>query len=190
LIVVAHPCRDGFSILLGQAYARAAQEAGHTVRVLDLYREKQQLPFFTFDRDAATCALIKTYQAEITWANHIVFSHPLWWGSMPGILKNWLDHTIESRFAYQYEKHPWLPKWLTLLPKPLLKGKTTDVYITCDSPGWALLLTGLPFFVVWYIYICVFCGLRVRHTLLCDRMHWVNASRRAQWLAQVAKWAS
>ena len=35
----------------------------------------------------------------ISWADHIVFVYPTWWGTMPALLKGFLDRVLAPDFA-------------------------------------------------------------------------------------------
>jgi len=85
-LVYAHPYPDrsrGNRALL----ARVRDLNGLSVRSLyDLY------PDFAID--------VETEQAELVRADVIVFQHPLYWYSVPGLLKHWFDKVLARGFAY------------------------------------------------------------------------------------------
>jgi len=66
-----------------------------------LYQEQEQLPFLEFEdiRKLEPLKLRKKYQDKISWADKIVFIHPMWWYIMPAILKNFIDQVFTSGFA-------------------------------------------------------------------------------------------
>lgn len=41
-------------------------------------------------------------QREIAAANALAFVYPLWWGSMPAILKGYIDRVLSYGFAYEF----------------------------------------------------------------------------------------
>jgi NAD(P)H dehydrogenase (quinone) len=67
----------------------------------------------------------KHFQEKITQADELVFIFPVWWGGVPGILKNFFDTNLESGFAFKYGKNGL---------EKLLVGKTVKVFCTCDAP--------------------------------------------------------
>lgn len=131
LIVQGHP--DGSAPhlchALGQAYAAAAEGAGHTVEIIDLGQieiallrskaewESVEMPNFAADG-----------QSAITHADHIVFIYPLWLGTMPALLKAWLEHVFREGFALKVTATGW---------ESFLKGKSARVVVTMGMPAMA-----------------------------------------------------
>lgn len=69
-------------------------------------------------------------QRLIQWSEHIVLVHPVWWGSVPALLKGFLDRTFLPGFAFK--KHEGsLTRW-----DKLLKGRSAHIIATADQPAW------------------------------------------------------
>ena len=69
-------------------------------------------------------------QDSIGWAEHIVIVYPLWLGSMPALLKGFLEQAMRPGFAV-----PDLRKakgW----PQGLLKGRSARVVVTMGMPAF------------------------------------------------------
>ena len=65
---------------------------------------------------------------EIKRADHIVWIFPMWWYGTPALLKGFIDRTFLPDIAFKYrEGKPHLK---------LLKGKTSRIIITSDTPRW------------------------------------------------------
>lgn len=115
---------------LTDAYEEGARESGFEVRRMDAcsmefdpilhngYRVKQEL-----EPD-----LIR-FQENVKWADHFVIIVPVWWSSMPALLKGLFDRAWLPRFAFSF--YPDGIRW-----KRLMKGKTSRVIITSDSHPW------------------------------------------------------
>jgi NAD(P)H dehydrogenase (quinone) len=131
LIIDGHPFTESLTSSLASAYASGAQEGGHDVHVLKVadltfdavlhkgYREIQAL-----EPD-----LVRA-QEEVVWADHIAVFYPVWWGSMPALLKGFFDRVMLPGFAFSYrskESHLW---------DKLLTKKTGRVVVTADAPKW------------------------------------------------------
>jgi len=71
---------------------------------------------------------------KLAWADHVFFQFPLWWFSMPAILKGWLDRVLVKGFAYDAGK---------IFHDGLLKGKTASLIVTMQSPESAYQKNGL-----------------------------------------------
>lgn len=67
-------------------------------------------------------------QNSIKEANHIVFVYPNWWGLFPALLKGFIDRVFLPGFAFKYQDNGF--------PQKLLKGKTSELIVTMDTPIW------------------------------------------------------
>ena len=68
-------------------------------------------------------------QAAVTWAQHIVFVYPTWWGGMPALLKGFIDRVFLPGFAFRYREDS--PFW-----DRLLTGRSAHLLVTMDTPPW------------------------------------------------------
>ena len=128
LVVDAHPDtkRDHFVNALATQYAAAAEAAGHLVQVVRLSELK-----FPWLRNAGEFAerppgMIGSQQQHFRWADHVVLIYPLWLGSMPAMLKSYLEQVMRPGFAFAYGKNKGLPK-------KLLTGKSARIVVTDTS---------------------------------------------------------
>lgn len=106
LIVVAHPSVDSFTMGLARSYADELQELGHRQQTCDLYRigfdpvlAAQELSPIG-DGHSAPADVLKA-QDGIRAADVLTVIYPLWWLSMPAILKGYIDRVFARGFAYQ-----------------------------------------------------------------------------------------
>ena len=88
---------------------------------------------------------IEKSQAIIQWADHFIFIYPIWWSTMPSLLKGWIDSVFTPRIAYSSNQQGNF--FLNYLRgrqfKPLLKGKTADIITTSMAPTfWYRLFSG------------------------------------------------
>ena len=135
LIIVAHPKEDSFSFAIAKKYKEISLKQNHSVEILDLYRDENQQPFFTFEdaNSLTTTTQMQYYQDKISKSQEIVFVFPYWWGSMPAILKNFFDWNLSKGFAFEYKKSR---------PVGLLQGKNIKVFTTSGAPYFIYMLTG------------------------------------------------
>lgn len=135
LIIVANPRKDSFSFAIADTYKKKYESENRQIEILDLYSDKHQQPFFTFDNanKLESTPEIKYYQEKISKADELVFVFPYWWGSMPAILKNFFDWNFAKDFAFTY---------VNSRPKGLLTGKTVKVYCTTGAPSIYYQITG------------------------------------------------
>ncbi|NKN08197.1 NAD(P)H-dependent oxidoreductase [Rhizobium laguerreae] len=107
LIVVAHP--DPRSLTHGVAAHLAEgitlSDAGHSVEIADLAAEGFDPRFTAADialhlREGALPADVAAEQARIDRADALVLVYPVYWWSMPGLLKGWIDRVFTNGWAY------------------------------------------------------------------------------------------
>lgn len=154
LYVYAHPNLHSFNGLLKEKGVKVLQQAQHNVIVSDLYAQKfnatadntdfnlpaaeRHSQYFLSQKIAyEKHALVEDIQSEIekiSWANHIIFQFPLWWFSVPAILKGWLDRVLVKGFAYDTGK---------TFSNGLLKEKSASVIVTTQSPETAYQIEGV-----------------------------------------------
>jgi NAD(P)H dehydrogenase (quinone) len=104
LIVVAHPAEDSFTMGLTRAYAAELEKLGHSQRTYDLYRMG-----FSPVLAAPELALgdhpisidVKRAQDDLRAADVLTVIYPLWWLSMPAMMKGYIDRVFARGFAYE-----------------------------------------------------------------------------------------
>lgn len=130
LIINGHPNPNSLCNGLAEAYQKGSKLGGHEVELLNV-RDLE----FTLDlskwyslKSGLEPDLVKAQQL-ITWANHIVVIHPVWWGSVPALLKAFFDRALTSGYAFKpiANSHKW---------EKLLSGKTGHLIYTGDTPTW------------------------------------------------------
>lgn len=72
-------------------------------------------------------------QEKLMWADTVIFQFPLWWFSMPAILKGWFDRVYSFGFAYGVGEHND-SKWGERFGEGTLKGKRAMLIVTAG--GW------------------------------------------------------
>ena len=119
LIVAAHP--EPESLTQGVA-ARIAEgvslsDTGNTFEVADLAAEAFDPRFTTADLavhrvKAPPPADVAAEQARIDRADALVLVYPVYWWSMPGLLKGWIDRVFANGWAFDYSPDAGLVKKL------------------------------------------------------------------------------
>ncbi len=154
LIITAHPSARNLTQGMADIYKNEKEAKGDTVKLVDLYKDKQ-LPYLAFENanDVGKSDEVLYYQEQIKWAEEIVIIYPFWWGSMPGILKNWLDQVLTSGFSFTYGENG--------RPLGLLQGRSVKVISTCGAPKFLYCLNGInrANTNIWKKSIIKFCGM-------------------------------
>lgn len=130
LIINGHPDKQSFNRALAEAYQTGAAKTNTSVTTLNIgdldfnpnlkfgYRKRTDLEPDLQD------ALEKIKKAQ-----HIVWVFPMWWSGYPALMKGFIDRTFLPGITFQpIEGKP--------LPQKLLKGKTSRIIITSDTPSW------------------------------------------------------
>jgi putative NADPH-quinone reductase len=180
-VIDGHPDPDKahFCHALAEAYAQAATAAGHSVKRLTLgeidvpiLRSLQE-----WEQGKPTAA-ISGAQEAIAWAEHLVIIYPLWLGTMPALLKGFLEQVFRPGFAVAFELGKTWEK--------LLKGKSARVIVTMGMPASIYR---------WYFFahslkalernILGFCGIGPIKETLIGGIGMINETKRQEWLETV-----
>ena len=134
LIIVGHPdpnpkrlCRA-----LAEAYAEGAEAAGHRVSRVDLATLDFPLlrTIDEFEHETIP-ANLKGVAEAIGDAEHLVFVFPLWLGTMPAMLKGFLEQIMRPGFAFAYPD-----TGSSGFVKTLLKGRSARIVVTMGMPAF------------------------------------------------------
>ncbi len=131
-IWVGHPRENSLSHALADAYQRGAESQGAEIRRMNLH-DMEFDPDLTHgykQRKDHEPALVE-FLENIKWAEHMAWFHPLWWGGMPGKMQGAIDRAFLPGITFDYRENSSM--W-----DKLLKGRTADVVVTADTPGWFL----------------------------------------------------
>lgn len=143
LIVYAHPNPKSFNHAVLETVREGLAEAGHSVRVKDLYAEgiKANLDASDFESffGGKTPEDVLRQQADVSWAEGLVFVYPIWWFSTPGILKGWVDRVFSKGFAYDFGEAG--PVGLLRHRKALVLNTTGGAEATYEAQGMKPVLT-------------------------------------------------
>lgn len=81
------------------------QSSANQVDILNLYDREKELPFFKHDRKfMESHPFYLENKQRFLQADALLLVFPLFWYSVPGILKTWLD--LINGWAYKYESGP------------------------------------------------------------------------------------
>ncbi|MDA9502577.1 NAD(P)H-dependent oxidoreductase [Bradyrhizobium sp. CCBAU 11357] len=153
LIVYAHPEARSLNGSLRDIAIRELEAQGHEVRVSDLYAEgwksevdRGDFPSLPIDARLGVAAASKqafeagTLTADVKgeidkllWADVLILQFPLWWFSMPAILKGWVDRVFAYGFAYGVGEHSD-KRWGDRYGEGTLVGKRAMLIVTAG--GW------------------------------------------------------
>ena len=153
LIVYAHPEPASLNAALRDVAVRELEAQGHEVRVSDLYAmnwkseiSRADFPMLeahsrlrvatasteAFNADALTQD-VQAEQEKLLWADTLILQFPLWWFSLPAILKGWVERVYACGFAYGNGEHSD-KRWGDRYGEGKLAGKRAMLMVT--TGGW------------------------------------------------------
>lgn len=119
LVVVAHPKPESFTHHIAASLTRGINAANQadTFEIADLFAESFDPRFnaadhAVHDRIGPVPEDIAAEQARIDRADALVLVFPIYWWSMPGLLKGWIDRVFANGWAYDYSPDVGLVKKL------------------------------------------------------------------------------
>lgn len=128
VVVYAHPNPLSFNAALATVVEEELEKKGIEVKVKDLYGMDWN-PVLSEDdfqgfHSGKIPEDIKLEQADVKSADLIVVIAPVWWYSVPAILKGYFDRVFSIGFAYEYTETG---------PRGLLTGKKALVITTSGA---------------------------------------------------------
>ena len=128
LVVIGHPRANSLCHALAAEYVVGARAAGACVEILDLRR-------LEFSRDVETAQMqlqdtepdIERSRRLVTWSDHLVFIYPTWWGTMPSLIKGFVDRLLLPGFAFRHAEN-------ATGYEGLLGGRSAHLLTTMDTP--------------------------------------------------------
>ncbi|MGV8871182.1 MAG: NAD(P)H-dependent oxidoreductase [Rhodococcus sp. (in: high G+C Gram-positive bacteria)] len=107
LVVVSHSDPDSLTHSVARSISDAIRAAGGIVETADLAAENFDPRFATGDLNlyhgkGITPTDVLAEQERIDRADHLVLAFPMYWWSMPALLKGWIDRVFVSGWAYEY----------------------------------------------------------------------------------------
>lgn len=107
LAILAHPKKDATCSVLFFAAVEQLRTMGATVDVLDLYEHAENIPFLQIPAPGKSMESMMS-DVPFYWENkerfmaadRLLLAYPVWWYSVPGILKAWLD--LIGNYAWRF----------------------------------------------------------------------------------------
>lgn len=181
LIIQGHPDSDQrhFCHALADAYAEAAEQAGHSVARVEVGRIDFPLIRRPDDwKQGEPPPAIAEVQCELLRAEHIVIIYPLWLGTMPALLKGFFEQVFRQSYAFGADP---------MKPERKLRGRSARVVVTMGMPGWIY----RGYFLAHGLRnlernILRFCGIKPIRSSLVGMVEGSSA-RRERWLERMRR---
>lgn len=182
LLINGHPDKESYNYVLAASYIKGAKESGAEVQEINIAELtfNPNLEFGYRKRTELEPDLLKA-QESIKWADHIVWVYPVWWGSVPAIMKGFLDRVLLPGFAFKKrEGSVWWDKFLT--------GKTSRIICTMDQPTWFYRwINGRPSHIAMKKLTMNFIGIKKVRITSIGPLRLSKEEFRKKWLAKIEK---
>jgi putative NADPH-quinone reductase len=185
VIIQGHPDPAGGHLChaLADAYAQGAERAGHTVTRIDV--ANLAFPWLRTAQDFEAGQLpdaLRPAQQAIGTAHHLCIVYPLWMGTLPAILKAFLEQVFRPGFAFSMNARAW---------RRPLKGKSARIVVTMGMPvliyRWYFGAHGLKSLERG---ILGFCGIGPCRESLFGMVEAASAGKRARWIEAMRKFGA
>jgi NAD(P)H dehydrogenase (quinone) len=118
LLVVSHPRTGSLTFDAASAFAEAARKSGHEIEWADLAAEsfdpvlrEPDEPDWANPKKPYSEA-VRREMARIERNDATVMVFPVWWWSLPAILKGWIDRVWNNGWAYGGTDYPHARVWM------------------------------------------------------------------------------
>lgn len=199
LLVFAHPERRSFVGALRDTAERVLRAAGHEVVVSDLYAdgfdaatgpadftERADPDYLNIGAEQAHAAergafapLLQREMDRVAAADLLILLFPMWWFSVPAILKGWIDRVFAYGVAYDFER-----TW----NRGVYRGKRAMLAFTTGAPAAVFEPDGRSGDlerVLWPLHggVLALCGFEVLRPFAAWAVPWIGDEGRTAVLA-------
>lgn len=184
LLVYSHPNPLSFNAAIAAVVKEELQNKGVKVKVKDLYAMKFNPVLSKEDFEGFHTgnipADIKREQEDVKNADIVILVAPIWWYSLPAIMRGYMDRVFSLGFAYEYTESG---------PRGLLTGKKGLVITTAGADENAAKATGLDKVIDWGIAGALFgfCGFSKYESKIFYSVTTVSDEERKNMLTEVRK---
>ena len=180
LVIPGQPPRRRYGGALAQAYIEGARETGAKVR--ELYLGELQFNACANAGQSSPTALepeLVPAQEAIRWVDYLVFVYPIWWGTIPALLKGFIERAFTEGFAVKArDDSRWWDR--------LLKGRSARLIVTMNTPSfvdrWRF---GRPGHNTMKKTILEFCGVKAVRITEIGPVRNSTDAKRQKWPGQV-----
>lgn len=180
LVILGHSVGNSLCGAIADAYTKGAQASGHKVQLISLASLKfDPILHNGYNTIQPLEPDLIDAQEAMLWAEHLVFVYPIWWGSIPAILKGFFDRILLPGFAFKFRPG-------ALMADGLLAKRTAHLIATMDTPPWYYrLVYRMPGHNQMKRTILEFCGVKpvaitsfgpVKNSSKATREKWLSRS--------------
>lgn len=179
LVINGHPDAQSYISALFNTYIKQIDTQKHQLEVLELGKMKfDPVLRYGYRKRMEPDVEIEQSQALLKWAEHLVIFYPIWFETMPSLLKGWFDRVLAPGVAYNMNGYHITKHFY---------GKTAHLVFTSISPTIYQKLRG-DIELKTVKRMLDFCGIKVKYV---DRLgHYVvgkyeSHEKRQQFLTKI-----
>ena len=138
-VIFSHPWNGSFNKAILDKVVEKLDETKEKYTIIDLNKDKFN-PVMTeeelslYSQGKSIDPLVKKYQEILKNTDELILVFPIWWMSMPAILKGFFDKVMTKGFAYENAKNG--------IKGLLTNIKTAKMITTAEAPKILLSITG------------------------------------------------
>ncbi|MFQ3573804.1 MAG: NAD(P)H-dependent oxidoreductase [Thermodesulfovibrionales bacterium] len=184
IVIYSHPNPKSFCFAIKDRIIETLKDLGDEVIVRDLYGMNFNPVLGKTDFEAlhSNTVLddIKVEQELISSSDVLNFVYPIWWTSMPSMMKGYIDRVFLHGFAYRIDPDTGVV--------PLLRGKKTFIFNTMGTPNEIYEKNGMikSLRMTSDTGIFEFCGIEVVEHLFFGAVPYIDDQQRRSMLDKVA----
>jgi NAD(P)H dehydrogenase (quinone) len=182
LIINGHPDKQSYNYALSEAYKSGANKTNAIIDTINI----SELDFnpnlrFGYRQRTELEPDLKDAIDKLKKADHIVWFFPLWWAGLPALMKGFIDRTFIPGITFEFIEGK-------AAPIGLLKGKTSRIIITTDTPKWYdYIVMKRPVLKQFKKGTLEYCGIRPVKVTYISPIISSTLDARNKWLKKVIK---
>lgn len=136
-IICTHPWKGSLNVGIADSIANKLDNEGQDYRMINL-SEDDFNPNFTegelsvYKKGDILDPLIMEYQKTLKSTTQLILVFPIWWGTMPAVLKGFFDKVMTYNFAFNYE-NGWTPLLTQIEKTTVITTSSSDTEMFRNS---------------------------------------------------------
>lgn len=112
-VILAHPWHGSFNKAIVDTLVSKYKAEGKEFQIIDLHKDNfnpsyDEKDLANYNKGTSDDPLVLKYQEMLRNTSELILVFPIWWGTMPAILKGFFDKVMLLNFAFNYE-NGWNP---------------------------------------------------------------------------------
>lgn len=179
LLINGHPGGQSLSLDFAQAYLSGAKKTGADVQAIHVKDLKfDPILHDGYKKPQALEPDLVRAQELIKWADHLVVFSPVWWNSVPALLKGFFDRILLPGFAFKFTGKG---KW-----DKYLKGKTARLVLTTGGPAlFHKIIMSSPVQRILGFGMLGFCGFKLKCPIIVGSAGELKEKQKENWIKKI-----